>query len=132
MNNQLKSHISLLAAAMIFGANYRISKGLMPDYFTPEQLLFFRMAGAFVMFYFFALFTVNEKVDRNDLWRMAIAGFFGTTLNQLLFFIGLNLSTPVDMAIIHVTSPIFVRKYITAGSSKITPLVIPIPVTVDT
>jgi len=108
MNNQIKSHISLFAAALIFGANYWISKGLMPDYFTPEQLLFFRMAGAFVMFYVFALFTVREKVERKDLWRIGIAGFFGTTLNQLLFFIGLNLSTPVDMAVIHVTSPIFV------------------------
>lgn len=108
MNNQVKSHVSLFVAALIFGANYWISKGLMPDYFTPEQLLFFRMAGAFVMFYVFALFTVNEKVEPKDMWRIAIAGFFGTTLNQLLFFIGLNLSTPVDMAIIHVSSPIFV------------------------
>jgi drug/metabolite transporter (DMT)-like permease len=104
MNNQVKSHISLFATALIFGANYWISKGLMPDYFTPEQLLFFRMAGAFVMFYVFALFTANEKVDRKDLWRNGIAVYFGTTLNQRLFFIWLNLSTPVDMAVIHVTA----------------------------
>jgi drug/metabolite transporter (DMT)-like permease len=111
MSIQLKAHFSLFAAALIFGANYWISKDLMPDYFSPEQLLFFRMGGAFIMFYFFALFTVKEKVDRKDLWRIAIAGFFGTTLNQLLFFIGLNLTTPVDMAIIHVTSPIFVVSF---------------------
>ena len=108
MNNQVKSHVSLFVAALIFGANYWISKGLMPDYFTPEQLLFFRMAGACIMFYAFSLFTVKEKVAPKDLWLIAFAGFLGTTLNQLLFFIGLNLTTPVDMAIIHVTSPIFV------------------------
>jgi len=38
----------------------------------------------------------------------ALCGFFGFATNQALFYEGLNLTTPVDASVIHVTNPIFV------------------------
>ncbi len=108
MNNRIKAHFSLIAASMIFGANYWIAKGLMPDYLSPEQIVLLRITGAFLLFYVFSIFTGNEKVLKKDLLRIAVAALFGISLNQLLCFKGLNLTTPVDMAIIHVSNPIFV------------------------
>lgn len=103
-----RAHAALLFATLIFGANYWISKGLMPDYLNPSQLVLLRIAGACLLFWVLSFIRINEPVNRRDLTRIAIASVFGTTLNQLLFFVGLNLSTPVDVAIIHVSNPVFV------------------------
>jgi drug/metabolite transporter (DMT)-like permease len=104
----IKAHAALALATMIFGVNYWLSKGLMPDYLLPRQLVLLRIAGAGIMFWLLAILQENEQVKRSDLLRIAVAALFGTTVNQLLFFIGLNLSTPVDVAIIHVSNPVFV------------------------
>ena len=53
-------------------------------------------------------YFIREKVDRKDLWRIALVGFFGVALNQLLFFQGLSITSPIDSAIIMVTSPVIV------------------------
>nr|NQU94064.1 EamA family transporter [Bacteroidota bacterium] len=108
MSSTIKAHIALFAASMIFGINYWVAKGLMPDHLSPQQLVFLRISGATLLFFAFSWITGTEKVATRDLMRIGIAGIFGTTVNQLLFFIGLNLTTPVDMAIIHVSNPIFV------------------------
>jgi len=123
MNKNFAAHAALAAAAIIFGANYWVSKGLMPGYLSPEQLDFIRLAGAFVLFYIMAFFGGNEKIERKDLITIAVASLLGTTLNQYLFFIGLNYSTPVDIALIHVTNPIFVLSFAAIISQeKVTPL----------
>jgi len=107
MPDKFKAHIALLCVSIIFGANYWIAKSLMPVYLKPEQLVFIRITGAFLLFYVISLFLPSEKVERKDLVRIFVAGLFGTTINQFLFFKGLNLTTPVDVSIIHVSNPVF-------------------------
>ncbi len=106
--SNFKAHLALALATLIFGANYWISKGLMPDFLSPQQLVLLRITGACLLFWVLSIFKSSERVRRRDLSRIAIAALFGTTINQLLFFTGLNLSTPVDVAIIHVSNPVFV------------------------
>lgn len=106
--NTSKAHISLALATLIFGANYWVSKGLMPDFVNPQQLVLLRVVGASLLFWALSVAGPHEPVKKRDLTRIAMAALFGVTINQLLFFIGLNLSTPVDVAIIHVSNPIFV------------------------
>ncbi len=123
MNKNFAAHAALAAAAIIFGANYWISKGLMPGYLTPGQLVFIRLAGASILFFLLSLFGKREKFEKKDLLTIAIASLLGTTLNQYWFFIGLNYSTPVDIALIHVTNPIFVLSFaVIVSQEKITPL----------
>lgn len=108
MKTNYKAHIALVGTSLIFGANYWIAKGLMPDYFDPYQLVMIRIAGATLMFWLLGFTVKPEKISRKDMITIAVAGILGTTMNQLFFFVGLNLTTPVDVSIIHVSNPIFV------------------------
>lgn len=84
----IKAHAALALATMIFGVNYWLSKGLMPDYLQPRQLVLLRIAGAGLIFWLLAFLQKNEQVKRSDLLRIAMAALFGTTVNQLLFSSG--------------------------------------------
>jgi drug/metabolite transporter (DMT)-like permease len=108
LKTQYKAHIALVGTSLIFGANYWIAKGLMPGYLDPYQLVLIRIAGATALFWILGLTIKTESITGSDLRRIAFAAVLGTTVNQLFFFVGLNLTTPVDVSIIHVTNPIFV------------------------
>ncbi len=108
MNQTLKAHSSMLATTVIFGIHYTVAKGLMPDAFTPKQLLFLRLAGGFILFWIFQKLFVPEKVERRDLFKFALCGLFGFALNQMLFYEGLNLTSPVDASLIHLLNPVLV------------------------
>jgi drug/metabolite transporter (DMT)-like permease len=49
-----------------------------------------------------------ERVERKDLLRIAACGLFGVAINQLLFFNGLNATSPLNSSIIMTTNPILV------------------------
>jgi drug/metabolite transporter (DMT)-like permease len=102
------SHIALLCANFIYGANYVIAKGIMPDYFPPRAIVFIRIFGALILFWLFGLFTKKEKVNRKDLFKLAFCAVFGVALNQTIFFEGLNLTTPINSSIIMTINPILV------------------------
>ncbi len=108
MKIHFKAHFALLGTSIIFGVNYWIAKGLMPGYMSPFQLVIVRIAGAALLFWLVSLLMKPEKVTRRDLLIIALASLFGTTINQLLFFTALNLTSPVDVSLIHVSNPIFV------------------------
>jgi len=80
----------------------------MPNYLDPLQLVVIRTFITFLLFWMLTLMRPAERIPRRDLTRLLIAGFFGTTINQVFFFTGLNLSTPIDVSIIHVSNPAFV------------------------
>jgi len=107
MTDRLKAHISLLIASLLFGGNYWVSKVLV-DILTPNQLVFFRTIGAAMLFAVVYFFSKRPKLDTNSLIRLMFAALFGIGLNQILFFYGLQYTSPVDTAIIHVSNPIIV------------------------
>jgi drug/metabolite transporter (DMT)-like permease len=104
-NNILKAHIALLSANIIYGANYLIAKGVMPDKIGPSAFVFLRIVGAGLLFWFIKLY-IKEKVDTKDFPRLVLCGFLGVATNQLLFFHGLNLTSPIDASIIITAIPI--------------------------
>lgn len=103
-----KAHLALVATTLIFGLHYTIAKSMMPAILTPMQLIFLRLLGGVIIFWFFQRLFVPEKVERRDLIKLAICGMFGFALNQTLFYEGLSLTTPVDASLIHVMNPILV------------------------
>lgn len=107
MNNVLKAHVSLLIVNLIYGANYVLAKDIMPGYIQPNALIFFRVAGATCLFWIIRLFFW-EKVTKKDLGLIAICALFGVALNQLFFFNGLNLTSPLNASIIMISNPIMV------------------------
>jgi drug/metabolite transporter (DMT)-like permease len=104
-NNILRAHLALLGANVIYGANYLIAKGVMPDKIGASAFVFLRIVGAGLLFWFIKLY-IKEKVDTKDFPRLILCGLLGVAANQLFFFHGLNLTSPIDASIIITAVPI--------------------------
>ena len=100
--------MALFAVALIYGLNYSIAKDVMPNYIQPRGFILVRVMGAVILFNILYFLFPREKVDKSDYVRIALAGFFGVAANQLFFFEGLNLTTPISAAVIMTTNPIMV------------------------
>ena len=108
MYKTLLAHLALLAANLIYAINYSFAKDVMPDFIMPSGFILLRVIGAFFLFTLSYFLFINEKVEKKDIFRLAICGVFGVAINQLLFFEGLNLTTPINAAIVMTISPILV------------------------
>lgn len=107
MTPLVKSHIALLILNMMYGANYVVAKGLMPGVIGPNGFILMRVLGAGILFWLLFLGRF-QKVGRKDFIRLAFCGLFGVGVNQLFFFNGLMLTSPVNGSVIMITSPIIV------------------------
>ena len=107
LNNTLKAHLALLSANVIYGANYLIAKGIMPQKIGPSAFVFIRIFCAAILFWIIKMF-IREKVERKDMRLLVLCGILGVATNQLLFFNGLNLTSPIDASIIITAIPILV------------------------
>ena len=96
MNKRLLAHLALFAANLIYGINYTVAKEVMPNYIEPLGFILVRVIGAVFLFWLSYAFFYYEKVKNNDLLKLAICGLFGVAINQMLFFEGLNLTTPIN------------------------------------
>ena len=108
MNKRLTAHLALFAANLIYGINYTVAKEVMPNYIEPLGFILVRVTGAVILFWLCYALFYYEKVKKGDLLKLAICGLFGIAINQMLFFEGLNLTTPINAAVIMVTNPILV------------------------
>ncbi|MAR99271.1 MAG: EamA family transporter [Flavobacteriales bacterium] len=108
MNKRLLAHLALFAANLIYGINYTVAKEVMPDYIEPLGFILVRVTGAVVLFWLCYALFYYEKVKKGDLLKLAVCGLFGVAINQMLFFEGLNLTTPINAAVIMVSNPILV------------------------
>jgi len=108
MSKQIKSHVAILMANLIYGVNYVVAKGVMPDYIKPLGLVFYRVLGASILFWIFSLFLPKERVAKKDLLYIAVCAIFGVVGNQMLFLAGLNYTSPIDASIMMTVNPILV------------------------
>ncbi|PKV49099.1 drug/metabolite transporter (DMT)-like permease [Aquimarina sp. MAR_2010_214] len=106
ISNKIKAHLALLSVNIVYGANYLVAKGLMPDKIEASALVFLRISGAGLLFLILKLF-VKEQVERKDIPRLVLCGFLGIATNQFFSMNGLSLTSPVDAAIIITSIPIF-------------------------
>lgn len=104
-----KVHGALFAVAVIYGANYSIAKVIVPEFIGPFGVIFFRVVIAGLLFWLIELFTVNGKIESSkDFIRLALCGFFGVASNQLLFFKGISITTPINASLMMLTTPVLV------------------------
>ena len=104
----LFAHIALFGANLIYAFNYGYAKDVMQGGFVPPfTFILFRAIGATILFWITSLFFY-QKIEKKDLWRFALCGFFGVTANQLMFFSGLDLTSTIHASIIMISSPIIV------------------------
>jgi drug/metabolite transporter (DMT)-like permease len=108
LNKSLFAHLALFMVNTLYAASHVLAKGVMPAYLTPNVFILFRALGATILFWIVKAFFVNEKIQRKDLFLLAVCGLFGVTINQLFFFHGLNLSSSINSGIIMSANPILV------------------------
>lgn len=104
----LRPYLALLIVNLVYGLNFVIAKDVMPAYIQPSGFILIRVLGATALFWLFHAFYKQEKIDRKDFPRLILGGVFGVAANQLMFFAGLNLSTPINASIIMTATPITV------------------------
>ncbi len=80
----------------------------MPLYVRPFGFILLRVLGAAVLFWIVGIFLKKEKIEVKDYPGLLLGAFFGIALNQLSFFKGLSMTTPINASVIMVTSPILV------------------------
>jgi drug/metabolite transporter (DMT)-like permease len=101
------AHLSLIAANIIYGLNYSIAKSVMPDSIKPFALVSLRSVCAAALFWIASLFIPKEPVKYKDLLFLFVVSFFGVVINQTLFLVGLDMTSPINSSIILSTNPIF-------------------------
>ena len=108
MNNVTKAHIALFVVGVFYAINYIVAKGIMPAYIGPSGFIFYRVFGATVLFWIVHRFISKEKIKREDYPRFIQAALFGVAMNQLFFFNGLNITSPLNASVIMTSNPILV------------------------
>src|SRR5690554_3561689 len=108
MNKVILAHLALFTLNAIYGANHLLAKGVTPDYLGPNGFILLRGGVTTVLFLIIFFGFIREKVDIKDWPRLAITGLFGVCINQLFFFNGLALTSPMNVGIIMTSTPILV------------------------
>lgn len=80
----------------------------MPHKIGPSAFVFIRLICATTLFWLLKRAFAKEKISKTDWPRLILCGLLGAAANQLLFFHGINLTSPVDASIIMTIVPVLV------------------------
>ncbi|AXT18753.1 DMT family transporter [Flavobacteriaceae bacterium AU392] len=108
MDKRLLAMLAAFGATAIYGINHTVAKGLMPIYIKPYGLILLRVLGASILFWIISIWGPKERIDKKDWKRIFFCVITGMSINMLMFFKGLSLSTPINSSIIITLSPILV------------------------
>lgn len=96
-----------MTANILFGISVPVFKHLLNTGMPPEAIAFLRAAVTCALFWLLSLFLPRQRVTHRDLGLLAVCGICGVGINQLLFVVGLKMTSPVDGSIIASSTPIF-------------------------
>ena len=103
----MTGHILILTANILFGISVPVFKHLLNTGMPPEAIAFLRAAVTCALFWLLSLFLPRQRVTHRDLGLLAVCGICGVGINQLLFVVGMKMTSPVDGSIIASSTPIF-------------------------
>jgi drug/metabolite transporter (DMT)-like permease len=108
MDKRTLALLAALGATTIYGLNHTIAKEVMPNYIQGFGFVQVRLLGAASLFWLVSLFIPQQKIDRADLPKMLLCALLGMVVNMLCFFKGIELSTPINSAVLITITPILV------------------------
>lgn len=108
MSRKLIAHILLFLVNLFYGANFIVSKLVMPAFILPQAFILIRVTITTVLFFMVGFFWGNEKVALRDYPLLIACSLVGVVINQEMFFAGLNITTPINGALIMIMTPILV------------------------
>jgi len=107
MLSALRGHLMLLGAAVLWGCNAPMIKNLQGLGVPALVVADMRAVGAAVAFWVMSLFVGGgERVSVSMLGRLCVAGILCIVLNQVLFTVGVNYTSPIDATVISTMLPI--------------------------
>jgi drug/metabolite transporter (DMT)-like permease len=110
MKDTTKAHLALLGANLIYGAGFSVAKTIMPRLIEPQGFIVIRVGITGILFwltYFFGK-EFRATIDKKDWSRLIACGILGIATNQLFFFMGLSLTSPIHASLIMLSTPVLV------------------------
>lgn len=107
MDRRFPALAALFFVNLLYGINYVVAKGLMPEVIGPSGFILLRVVGANLLFWPVWLIK-RERVAWSDAKRLVLCGISGVAVNQLMFFHGLMRTSAVHASILMVATPILV------------------------
>ena len=98
MSKRTLAILAAIGATVIYGINHTVAKGVMPVH----------VGGAAFLFWLISFSGPKEKIEKRDWGRMLVCALLGMSINMLSFFKGLQLSTPINSAVLVTITPIIV------------------------
>lgn len=108
MHGSLRDHFLLFTANLIYAISFTVAKDIIPLYLKPSAAIVVRVSVSALLYLLLERLWLREKLLPADRWRVLGCGLFGVALNQLLFFEGLAITTPINAALIMTTTPILI------------------------
>jgi drug/metabolite transporter (DMT)-like permease len=101
------AHVAMFLVSLIYAANFSLAKMAMPEFVGAFGFILLRVSAAAALFFLSSIF-IREKVEKKDMGTLILTSIFGVALNMLTFFKGLELTTPINGALIMLMTPILV------------------------
>ena len=106
--HHFKVHIALFTVSFIYALTFSLVKDIMPYYLQGFGFIVIRVSGAALLF-LLASSQIKERINwRAHGWRILACAVFGVAANMLMFFKGLEITTPINGAVLMLATPIFV------------------------
>lgn len=105
-----KAHAALLGANLFYGAGFTVAKSVMPALIKPGAFILIRVSCAAFLFWLSYVFGKNFRtaIHASDRLRLIACGILGVATNQLFFFKGLSLTSPIHGSLMMLSTPILV------------------------
>jgi drug/metabolite transporter (DMT)-like permease len=110
--NQNLGHLLLVIVVLTWGANYGIVKSALVD--LPPVLfgaIRFTLCGILVLLLTWKL-EKSIAIQKKDLWKVAWVGSLGIGVYQILWLVGLNLTSASNSVLILSTTPVWGALYV--------------------
>lgn len=80
----------------------------MPSLIQPFGFILLRVLSGCVLFLIVHALFIKQRVERKDLFPLALSAFFGVAANMLMFFKGLSITSPINGSVLMLVTPVFV------------------------
>lgn len=108
--NLVAAHLALLGANLFYGAGFTVAKSVMPRLIGPFGFILIRVLIVTALFWltWTGGSAYRTTIARKDWKLLILGGVFGVALNQLMFFWGLNMTTPIHASLIMLSTPLII------------------------
>ena len=108
-SKRFHAHTALFFVALIYGANYTVSKLILDgNCVGPYALTLMRVMAGLLLFALTHFFFIKEKIEKKDIPLLFLCSLTGVAVNQMFFIVGLKKTSHINAALIMTMIPVVV------------------------